>query len=182
MNATRICKLDGCEKPTAGHGARGLCATHYHRAFVRGELASHERVQPSYASIEERFFSKVDAGGVCWEWTAGLNARGYGVFGVGRRQNSYAHRWAYMHLVGPIPDGLTLDHLCRNTRCVNPDHLEPVTRAENNRRAHPLWETCKRGHDLADSYVRKNGSRMCRKCHADNERRRKARLPREDTK
>ena len=118
---------------------------------------------------EARFFEKVDASGVCWEWTAATNNRGYGVFGRGGRRDgiAYAHRWAYEHLLGAIPSGLTLDHLCRNIRCVNPDHLEPVTRAENNRRANPLRDVCMRGHDLAEAYVRRNGNRMCRKCRSD---------------
>jgi hypothetical protein len=75
---------------------------------------------------EERFWAKVDANGVCWEWLAGKLPTGYGSFRVNGK-SLYAHRFAWETLMGPIPAGLVLDHLCRNPSCVNPDHLEPVT-------------------------------------------------------
>jgi hypothetical protein len=79
----------------------------------------------------ERLLSKVEvADSGCWEWTAAKDPTGYGRFSVARSMD-YAHRAAYKLLVGPIPAGLDLDHLCRNRGCVNPDHLEPVTRREN---------------------------------------------------
>lgn len=65
----------------------------------------------------------------CWLWLGGLNPHGYGRFKY--RGHVYAHRWSYEHHVGPIPDGLTLDHKCGTPRCVNPAHLEPVTMREN---------------------------------------------------
>lgn len=72
-------------------------------------------------------------GSPCWEWTGVINHAGYGTLLVkGRRKQ--AHRYTYERLVGPIPDGLVIDHLCRNTRCVNPEHLEPVPHPENVRR------------------------------------------------
>jgi HNH endonuclease len=87
----------------------------------------------------ERFWAKINKGGPipehrsdlgpCWLWTAATNY-GYGVFRIDRR-SIYAHRYAYELLVGPIPDGLQLDHLCRVPPCVNPTHLEPVTHREN---------------------------------------------------
>lgn len=78
----------------------------------------------------EKFWEKVDASGDCWLWMGGLNTGGYGRFTLdGRRQR--AHRVAYALLVAPVPSGLELDHLCRVRHCVNPDHLEPVTRREN---------------------------------------------------
>jgi hypothetical protein len=89
----------------------------------------------------ERFWPQVDFDGPggCWLWTGQANKGGYGAFSVGSRYDGNrrgvrAHRWAYEALVGPIPEGLQLDHLCRNPPCVNPAHLEPVTHAENMRR------------------------------------------------
>jgi hypothetical protein len=84
--------------------------------------------------LPERFWAKVvvaDTG--CWLWTAGKFRKGYGCFRVGGRTGKTwgAHAYAYAMLVGPVPDGLVLDHLCRTRLCVNPDHLEPVTHRVN---------------------------------------------------
>src|SRR5690606_26252710 len=92
---------------------------------------------------------------------------GYGRIVVGGKQRP-AHRVSYEHFVGPIPDGLLLDHLCRVRCCINPAHLEPVTSGENTRRGFvgsERHETCKRGHDLSQTAAtRKDGSRFCRVC------------------
>ena len=69
----------------------------------------------------------------CWDWLGSVGTRGYGRIGVGGKMLQ-AHRFAYEQLVGPIADGLVLDHLCNNKRCVNPAHLEPVTVEDNVRR------------------------------------------------
>lgn len=122
------------------------------------------------APLEERLWSRVtisDSG--CWEWQGALTA-GYGVIGRGSRSEGtvLTHRLAYELVVGPIPeDRPHIDHLCRNRRCCNPDHLEAVTQAENNRRAHPgPWTHCARGHEMTDgtTYKNSNGGRACAIC------------------
>jgi hypothetical protein len=92
----------------------------------------------------------------------------------GRSKTRLAHVVAYEEAVGLVPAGLELDHLCRQTLCVNPVHVEPVTHRENMRRAY--GDTCKRGHALSGEnlYVLPDGRRRCRTCHALRERSRKA--------
>lgn len=134
-------------------------------------------------SLWDRFWPKVDASGDCWLWT-GATIRGYGVIWVNEtRRAGRAPRVAWELLVGPIPDGLTIDHLCRVPLCVNPDHLELVTAGENSRRnpAAP-WSRkarqtrCKRGHEFTpDNTQRHHGRRSCRRCVADAQRARRAR-------
>lgn len=125
--------------------------------------------------MTERFWQKVvpDPDTECWEWCGCVMRNGYGQFRhEGRVQP--AHRVAWDLLRGPIPDGLHVDHLCRNRRCVNPAHLEPVTQAENNRRVAALRTHCKHGHpfDERNTYVYRDGRRKCRACrNADAARR-----------
>ena len=92
---------------------------------------------PRERPLIQRLMAKVrkDSTG-CWNWAGADNGNGYGVIGIGRREEGTAlvHRVAYEQIVGPIPAGLHIDHLCRNRLCVNPDHLEPVTKYENDRR------------------------------------------------
>ena len=123
----------------------------------------------------ERFLAKLrPAPGGCWEWVGARVPDGYGQLWDGSRLVS-AHRWSYEFHVGDVPDGLQLDHLCRNRWCVNPWHLEPVTSGENTRRgrtdlmgaAHQLAKThCPAGHpyDEANTYVAPRGDRQCRTC------------------
>lgn len=121
------------------------------------------------------FWDRVEVDGRgCWLWTGGIRANGYSQCHLwGRRYGSTAHRVAYRRLVGPIPDGLDLDHVCRVRRCVNPAHLEPVTRAENiargeSRVAKQMRQTaCVNGHpfDEPNTYYTKRGKRQCRECH-----------------
>lgn len=115
----------------------------------------------------------------CWVWMGALNAAGYGWVNRDGKPDR-AHRIAYLELVGPIPVGLELDHLCRVRSCWNPDHLEPVTHAENMRRGCRATVThCPQNHpyDEANTYISSRGSRICRKCrNAGCERLRKARL------
>lgn len=103
----------------------------------------------------------------CWPWSGYINPDGYGRLGqVG------AHRIAYEEVVGPIPEGLVLDHLCRVRHCVNPAHLEPVTSRENTLRGETLAAmqvartSCIKGHpfDDANTIVQGDGKRRCRTC------------------
>lgn len=96
----------------------------------------------------------------CWLWVGPVH-KGYGKFG-----GTTAHRHIYKLMVGPIPKGLELDHVCMKPLCVNPTHLEPVTRAENMRRRSAAYTSCVNGHDYtpANTYVRPDGSRDCRAC------------------
>lgn len=127
------------------------------------------------------FWPKVDASASCWVWTASMK-NSYGGFGVGRgerRRVGYAHRIAWEMLVGPIPTGMHLDHLCKNTLCVNPDHLEPVTPATNSQRGATGVPTgarnrskthCKWGHEFIEANTevylgRGYVERTCRTCH-----------------
>lgn len=105
----------------------------------------------------------------CWIWTGGRQSAGYGRLSFGAR--TLAHRAVYELLVGPIPEGLTLDHLCRVPLCVNPDHLEPVTRGENVLRGNGLSAQrarqthCIHGHEFTPENTGLNGrGRRCLMC------------------
>ena len=113
-----------------------------------------------------RFINKirVDESG-CWVWGAATDPTGYARFADGGKLWR-AHRWAYERFVGPIPEGLDLDHLCRVRNCVNPEHLEAVTRRVNLLRAHVIGKThCPQGHSYEGGYIDPRGSRRCRECH-----------------
>ncbi len=119
--------------------------------------------------LPERIRKKFTVDEGCWLWTAPLDVGGYGrVFVTPRAWK--AHRFIYTWLVGPVPWNLELDHLCRVRHCVNPAHLEIVTRKVNQNRgrnANSEKTHCKRGHLLSGDNVyvqRQNGSRSCKVC------------------
>lgn len=157
------CSLLGCDRR---HNARGLCTTHYMRALRAGEIRPLDR------SPEARFWAKVQKTDTCWLWMACTGADGYGKFFLGGKRHR-SHRVAYVTLVGPIPEGMQLDHLCRVRSCVNPDHLEPVTSAENTRRGlagalNAEKSECPRGHEYSpENTYAYRGRRNCRTCAHD---------------
>jgi HNH endonuclease len=137
---------------------------------------------PCYSAVRAegrggQFWPKVDKSGECWTWTGYVNQSGYGRFYLStEKRATMAHRFAYEQIVGPIPEGLTLDHLCRNRGCVNPAHLEPVTNRENVLRGVGLpavnaaKTACFRGHPFTPENTRIMGGkrtagwRQCRAC------------------
>lgn len=127
--------------------------------------------------LPQRFWNKVHKTDSCWLWTGLLN-KGYGQFGFsesGVWVSRAAHRLAYLSLIGPIPDGLVLDHfVCDTPRCVNPSHLRPVSRRENNLRSNSasalmLARThCGEGHEFTPANTLRTGRggwRRCRECN-----------------
>lgn len=161
------CQVDGCESRML---ALGYCVKHYQRMKRRGTT---EAVWP--IPWEERFWARVNKTDTCWIWTGALSS-GYGTLNVNGK-TEYAHRASVRMSGREIPDGMYIDHLCRNPPCVNPDHLEVVTPRENVLRGEApgaivyRTNTCKRGHDMSYAYVvRRNGTitgRRCRQCLLD---------------
>lgn len=182
------CSVDWCERQAH---SRGFCSAHYYRWKTYGDpLLGGEMQARLCGTPKERFWPKVNKHGPipdyrpelgpCWVWTAAMATGGYGAFGVGRRK-VYAHRFAYELLVGPIPEGLEIDHLCRVRACVNPTHLEAVTHRENDIRGfgasgiHARKTHCFRGHpfDENNTYKRANGKRVCRTCTLERQNKRR---------
>jgi len=121
-----------------------------------------------------RFWSRSTPHGDCRIWSGPLDHGGYGKFSAARRTLS-AHRVAYTLHFGPIPDGLVIDHLCRQSACVNPDHLEAVTQRENVRRGNLATVvasgTCSRGHLVVGENAKPHKTTVvCRKCAIDTSR------------
>lgn len=145
--------------------ARGLCVKHYTklRAYGDPNAPDHRRK----GTPAERFWRYVEKSDGCWLWIGRLNHAGYGSFGGSRSNTVRAHRFSYEITYGVIPDGLTIDHLCRNRACVRPDHLEAVTHLENVRRSGPATrEVCPKGHRMSKDNIRRRstGGRTCREC------------------
>lgn len=121
----------------------------------------------------QRFMKYVKQSRSCWEWYGNKIHIGYGVFGLNYR-HMLAHRVSYELFREKIPNGLVIDHLCRNRCCVNPDHLEVVTQQENARRGetgknnqYSKKTHCPQGHpyDEKNTWIDKNNYRYCRNCN-----------------
>lgn len=121
-------------------------------------------------TLPQRIVDKLIIGD-CWEWT-GATTTGYGHISIGHAGDALVHRYVYEALVGEIPEGLELDHLCQNPACCNPDHLEPVPKSENMRRGNKgrtrfvgRERVCKRGH--VGMYTQwADGKYRCRACRS----------------
>ena len=169
------CSIAGCGRPIH---TRGWCKRHYIRWWRHGHPEAGGLTPGT--SLRDNFnqkFRKESRGYLtpCWTWTAYANKGGYGVFAAlahyGR--SVLAHRFIFEHLYGSVPDGLDLDHLCRTRNCVNPDHLEVVTRQENLLRGTYARIThCPQGHpyDVENtSYT--EGHRRCKTCNREKAKR-----------
>lgn len=172
------CTEPGCDEP---HRSNGLCALHYGRKQRTGstQLANPPSEKPwshlkRSADPLDRLMARIEmVESGCWLWLDTLNPGGYGSFRMnGTRMG--AHRASYILHVGEIPQGLDLDHLCRVRRCVNPSHLEPVTRSVNLARGvGGGWNrnitNCSKGHPFNEenTYQDPRGYRGCRTCRAE---------------
>ena len=165
---------------TYGNGA-SACNTHAapnHRPASPGATAmAHSKPVPRLTPAqEERFWSKVEVHqpSGCWEWTGSILRSGYGQFSVASFGSFLPHRVAFHLLVGEVSPDLDVDHLCRNPRCVNPDHLQLVTKRVNTLRGYgPSSENakkthCKNGHEFTPEntfyFPSQKGKRTCRTC------------------
>lgn len=150
----KYCSRECMGKAKSGGNIPSICVECGERFFVQPAIAAKgggkycgQVCQVSARSVPaaDRFWTKVNKDGPvpsyapdlgpCWLWTASVKPHGYGQFAITEDQIRGAHQFSYTTVVGPVPDGLQLDHLCRVRHCVRPAHLEPVTGAENVRRA-----------------------------------------------
>lgn len=168
------CAVEGCERDS---WARGWCLMHYKRWWKHGDAHLDGRSKRKRDLID-RIADKFLVGDHCWPWIASLDMGGYGQINAGGAKTMMlaAHRVVYEMLKGPIPEGMVIDHLCRNRACVRPDHMEVVTHrtnilrgtgqsARNAKKTH-----CKNGHEFTPentySGISRNGNpyRHCRTC------------------
>lgn len=169
--AQRVCSVEGCEKP---HSCRGWCRKHYSRWKRHGDplggTTSYKFPESLYRRLRFCLPTTMPTG--CIEYTGSRNEFGYGLIQIDGKCRS-AHRKSYELARGPIPEGLHIDHLCRNPPCVNPAHLEPVTCKENIMRSpvapaaiNAAKTHCPQGHpyDEANTYMISDGRRQCRTC------------------
>jgi hypothetical protein len=164
---TSVCTAGECERAPV---ARNMCLKHYKKWRKHGDPLA------APPTLAERFWANVDRRGddECWPWLGIIDRNGYGKLWVPSNRNQIgAHRVAYELMVGPIPAGMTIDHVrawgCTRRDCVNaPAHMEPVTPRVNTLRGVNVQKThCKRGHEYTPENTRDappNGQRVCRAC------------------
>jgi hypothetical protein len=141
-----------------------------------------KRIMPFTRPAIDRWRDGYDVVNECWIWRGAKDRKGYARFRDSDGRTVSVHRFAYQNTVGEIPDGMVLDHLCRNPGCCNPAHLEPVTNAENIRRGRQgqpqLSRThCPKGHpyDDANTLRYRANERLCRECQRLNWRKQESR-------
>jgi hypothetical protein len=140
-------------------------STAYNVPGIQGLMALTD--DETWQEVERRLSERSVRSGACLLWTGVLTYSGYGQISI-RDKKDNAHRAAYRVWVGPIPEGLEIDHLCNVRNCIEPTHLEAVTHAENIRRRYARQVECVNGHRLAETaYLSIRGSRVCRACKAD---------------
>ena len=174
-----LCAIDGCERKRR---SRGWCTMH-HRRWLRHGNPTHAGW--AHGTESARFWTKVNKDGPlpkfrpelgpCWIWLSGRTPNGYGTFALTGGAREPAHRWSYKAEHGEIAEA-EIDHLCRVPLCVNPSHLEPVSRRENGRRGIKgvLTTHCPQGHEYneANTYHPPQHPtwRQCRICHIERRR------------
>lgn len=186
------CSVPSCDRESK---TRGWCQAHYMRWWYTGDVDPDRPLALKARTLLERMDSFIDKAGPCWVWTGSVGTSGYGYVRVGPGTR-VAHRAYYEETVGPIPDGLQLDHLCHNAdkgcrggkgclhrRCVNPAHLEPATQSVNQKRGRigdairersAALTHCPHGHEKTpeNTYVFANGAKVCKACAKERGRRR----------
>lgn len=195
MTTKTVCSVDGCSRAAS---CRGWCRMHYSRWRRHGDPTV---ALANFGPLRDRVFARLNVDGPvpearpdlgpCWIWAGALHV-GYGVIGLrgedqerfGGRHTVEGHRVLYTLEVGPIPEGMTLDHLCRVTACARPSHLDPVPIGENVRRGTGIFVRnsrkthCVNGHEFTPENTRlrtrPEGGRICRTCAAEREARRRA--------